>query len=87
MVIINAKKSGNFAEIVVEDFGVGIKSENLDKLLTSHEHFSTYGTANEKGTGLGLSLCKDFIERNGGKINIDSEEDKGTKIHFTLPVQ
>jgi len=87
MVIINADKSDNFAEIVVEDFGVGIKSENIEKLMTSHEHFSTYGTANEKGTGLGLSLCKDFIERNGGKIKIDSEEGKGTKIHFTLPVQ
>ncbi len=86
-VIINVTKSDNFAEIAIEDFGIGIKKENIEKLMTSHEYFSTYGTANEKGTGLGLNLCKDFVERNGGKINIESEEGKGTKIYFTLPLE
>jgi len=85
-VIVKTTKSGNCAEIVVKDFGVGIKDENLQKILTTHEHFSTFGTANEKGTGLGLNLCKDFIERNGGKITIESKEGKGTEIHFTLPL-
>ena len=86
-VIVNVTKSDNFAEIAIEDFGIGIKKENIEKLMTSHEYFSTYGTANEKGTGLGLNLCKDFVERNGGKINIESEEGKGTKIYFTLPLE
>ncbi len=85
-VIVKAKKTGDFAKIIIQDFGVGIKSENIKKLLSAHEHFSTYGTANEKGTGLGLSLCKDFVERNGGKISVESEEGKGTEVFFTLPL-
>ncbi len=85
-IIVKAKKTGSFAKISVKDFGVGIKPENIEKLLTTGEYFSTFGTANEKGTGLGLNLCKDFIERNGGEISIESTEGKGTEVIFTLPV-
>ena len=86
LVVVKAKKADDFAEIVVKDFGVGIKTENLEKLVSTHEHFSTYGTANEKGTGLGLNLCKDFVERNGGKMTIESKEGAGTEISFNLPL-
>jgi signal transduction histidine kinase len=85
-IIVTAKKTGSFAKISVKDFGVGIKPENIEKLLTTGEYFSTFGTANEKGTGLGINLCKDFIERNGGEISIQSAEGKGTEVNFTLPL-
>jgi len=72
-------------EIMVSDTGVGIPNANLDKLFTIDHKIQTKGTANEKGTGLGLILCKEFVEKNGGKIWVNSKEGKGTQFHFTLP--
>ena len=72
-------------EIVVEDTGIGITDENLAKVLSSSEHFTTRGTNNEKGTGLGLIMCKDFIEKNKGEFRIDSEDGKGSTFTILLP--
>lgn len=72
--------------VSVKDNGIGISKENLDKLFDQHLHPSTKGTGNEKGTGLGLMLCKDFVERNKGKIWVESEKNKGTSFYFSLPV-
>ncbi|TAF74555.1 MAG: hypothetical protein EAZ53_08560 [Bacteroidetes bacterium] len=74
-----------FVSIRVTDTGIGMKPEDVEKLFTS-EHFTKTGTKNEKGTGLGLLLCKDYIETNGGKINVTSEVNKGTTFAFTLKV-
>ncbi len=76
----------NSIVVTVEDSGVGIKKENLQLLFGSDIHFTTFGTSNEKGSGLGLKICKEFIEINGGKIWVESTENKGTSFHFTLPV-
>ncbi len=73
-------------EISVEDNGVGISKENIDKIFRIDVPHSTEGTAKEKGTGLGLILCKEIIEKNGCKIWVESEEGKGSKFTFTLPV-
>ncbi|MFC6999975.1 tetratricopeptide repeat-containing sensor histidine kinase [Rufibacter roseus] len=70
--------------ITVADGGVGISPENQLKLFSANK-FREKGTANEKGNGLGLMLCKEFIERNGGEIWVESQEGKGTKFHFTVP--
>jgi signal transduction histidine kinase len=47
---------------------------------------STPGTAKEKGSGLGLVLCKDFVEKNGGTIGVESKEGRGSTFYFTMPV-
>ncbi|TAG85746.1 MAG: sensor histidine kinase, partial [Bacteroidetes bacterium] len=47
-------------------------------------HATERGTAGEKGTGLGLTLCKDFVEKNGGKIWVESQVGKGTRFYFTV---
>ncbi len=71
--------------ICVEDTGVGISRENLDKLFKTNNTFTTIGTKNEKGTGLGLSICKDLVELNEGKIWVESTENVGSKFYVELP--
>lgn len=71
--------------ISVCDNGTGIKPEIQEFLFTKTSSYSTRGTANEKGTGLGLILCKEFVEKNGGKIWLESEIGKGSIFYFTLP--
>jgi signal transduction histidine kinase len=58
--------------------------ESVEKLLAGGQAFTMQGTAGEKGTGLGFDLCKDFVEKNGGSINIDSKIGEGTTVRFTL---
>jgi signal transduction histidine kinase len=75
----------NFIELSVIDYGVGIKKEDSEKLFMLDIKHSTTGTSGEKGTGLGLILCKEFVERHGGEIWVESEFGKGSKFKFTLP--
>jgi len=82
---VSAIQTSEQTTIKVSDNGVGIKPEVLAKLFSFSAVQSSPGTANEKGTGLGLLLCKEFVEKHGGKIWIDSVVDKGTVVNFTLP--
>lgn len=72
-------------EISVSDTGVGIKAENIDKLFRIDAKYRQRGTDDEKGTGLGLILCKDLIEKHGGRITAESEYGKGSIFRFTIP--
>lgn len=72
-------------EFRVKDNGVGISPENINKLFRIDVSVTTIGTSDEKGTGLGLILCKEFVEKNGGKIRVESEINKGTTFIFTVP--
>ena len=85
---ISAKQAQeNMVEISISDTGVGIKPENIDKLFGFDASYTTLGTHQEKGTGLGLMLCKEFVEKNGGKIGVESEEGKGSRFYIVLPSQ
>jgi signal transduction histidine kinase len=83
-IVVESKDEGNYYRISVTDNGVGIAPEIQKILFDKTAGYSTRGTANEKGTGLGLILCKEFIERNGGKIWMESEPGKGSTFYFTL---
>jgi len=76
--------NNDYINICVEDNGIGISPEHIDKLFRIDENYSTLGTNEEKGTGLGLILCKEFVEKNGGSINVDSVYEQGTTIRFSL---
>jgi signal transduction histidine kinase/ligand-binding sensor domain-containing protein len=73
-------------EISVSDNGIGMSRETMAKLFRLDANLSTRGTENEKGTGLGLFLCKEFVEKHGGKIHIESESGKGSIFRFTIPL-
>lgn len=72
--------------VTISDTGLGIPLEDQHRIFTSIS-YTTTGTSREKGSGLGLSLCKEMIDKNGGKIWFDSEPGKGTSFTFTLPAQ
>jgi signal transduction histidine kinase len=83
---INAEQTHPNITISVSDNGIGIPRDNLFKLFDISQIQTTTGTANEKGTGLGLVLCRQFIEKHGGKIWVVSEDGKGSEFKFTLPI-
>lgn len=83
---IYAKQNTSDVTVSVSDNGIGIAPKILSKLFNITEMYSTKGTANEKGTGFGLLLCKEFIEKHGGKIWVESEVGKGSEFKFTLPL-
>lgn len=72
--------------ISVSDNGLGIEPDTLNKLFDISHNVTSEGTAKEKGTGLGLLLCKEFVEKHGGKIWVESELGKGSVFKFTMPI-
>ncbi|MFP4528782.1 MAG: PAS domain S-box protein [Candidatus Kapaibacterium sp.] len=84
-ITISANKKDSMIHIAVQDTGVGIEPERIEKLFKIGGKTSTFGTANEKGTGLGLALCRELVEKNLGTIMAESRPGKGTKFIFTLP--
>jgi two-component system sensor histidine kinase/response regulator len=85
-VTISATSKNGECRISVTDEGIGMSPEELERLQIQKEHFTKIGTLQEKGTGLGILLCKEFVTRNEGTLEIQSEAGKGTIISFTLPL-
>jgi len=84
-IVISAVRKKDELIINVADNGVGIKKEVLGKLFQIAENQTTLGTQNERGTGLGLILCKEFVEKHGGRIWVESEPGVGSKFSFAIP--
>ncbi len=85
-IAISTEKKEDEAVVIIHDTGVGIPKENLDKLFHIEFKQSTMGTNKEHGSGLGLIICKEFIEKNGGRIWVESEINRGSKFFFTIPL-
>lgn len=86
IVVVKTEKTQGSAQISVIDTGVGMSKLQLNNLFNQEKTKTTIGTNNESGTGIGLIICKDFVEKNGGKITVTSEEGRGSCFSFTLPV-
>jgi signal transduction histidine kinase len=80
--ISNSLEKNNFLKVDVKDTGYGISPENFDKLFTPF--FSTKEAV--KGVGLGLAVSYGIVERHGGRIEVQSQVDKGSTFSVYLPV-
>jgi signal transduction histidine kinase len=85
LILISFELLDNDVLIKIKDTGVGMDDRQIAKLFKLDETHSTVGTSGERGTGLGLMLCKELIEKQGGKIWIESVVNVGTTFYFTLP--
>jgi signal transduction histidine kinase len=83
---ICAEKQAQAIKFSVIDHGLGMDEETKNKLFSLNINTSKLGTANEKGSGLGLVLCKEFVEKHGGRIWVESEPEKGSTFSFTIPL-
>ncbi|HUX55052.1 MAG TPA: PAS domain-containing sensor histidine kinase, partial [Williamwhitmania sp.] len=83
-ITLYAVNKGGEVVINVVDNGVGIGPEEIANLFDASQFSSTTGTEGEKGTGLGLLLCKDFVDKHGGRIWVESVEGKGSEFKFTI---
>jgi signal transduction histidine kinase len=84
LVEISATEFDKYIEVVVSDNGVGISADRIPELFNTLKINSTTGTGSEQGTGLGLHLCKALVEKQGGKIRVDSKSGEGSKFSFTV---
>ncbi len=80
------KQNGHLA-VSVKDRGVGMSRKLQKNLFEKEYHNTTRGTSNEKGTGLGLKLCKEYLKKQSGDIELHSEKGKGSVVTFTLPLK
>jgi signal transduction histidine kinase len=85
-VLVNTKIENEDVVISVKDTGIGISEETIKKLFRIDSKNSMPGTENEQGTGLGLKLCKEFVEKLGGKIWVESVENEGSEFNFSIPL-
>jgi signal transduction histidine kinase len=81
---ISIERKNGDAEISVEDNGIGIKKEDIEK-ITGGFYRTEEGKKQAKGFGIGLRMVKEFLELHGSSLNIESEEGKGSKFYFTTP--
>jgi signal transduction histidine kinase len=82
---ISAKTRDKQVIVSVSDCGIGISESRINNLFRIDYNVSTEGTHKEKGTGLGLILCREFVEKHGGRIWAESKEGEGSTFSFSLP--
>jgi len=85
-VTVTARRAGRELLVSVTDQGVGIPEKDLPRVFERMFHAQPRQIPGVGGVGLGLSICKGIVEAHGGRIWIESEEEKGTKCFFTLPL-
>ena len=82
---MSAARKGGMVEISVQDSGIGITPEMKKNLFKFMSVNNRKGTEGEPSTGLGLVVCKDFAEKMGGNLDVESVPDSGSRFFFTLP--
>jgi signal transduction histidine kinase len=85
MIEVNIKDDNNVYIVQIKDYGIGMEQKTMEKLFRIDQTVSQNGTKGESGTGLGLIICKEFSEKQGGRIWVESKIGKGSSFYFTLP--
>lgn len=86
-IVIESELRNHRVYVSIKDNGVGMSEEAKSKIFRTDALHSTYGTMDEKGSGLGLLLCKEFVEKQGGEITFQSQENEGSVFTFCLPTE
>jgi signal transduction histidine kinase len=84
LITVSATIEPEYVGVSIQDQGVGMSEEAQAQLFRGDSAHTTLGTAKEKGTGLGLMLCKEFVEKHGGTLWVESSEGQGSIFTFTL---
>jgi signal transduction histidine kinase len=85
-VSVEARPNGELVEIWVNDTGIGIAGEDLDKVFQRFTQIDSSATRSQGGTGLGLAIVKELVELHGGSIRVQSKLGKGSSFIFTMPI-
>lgn len=85
-IIVSTETKNDMVVIKVQDSGIGIDQDNFHKLFRVDSGFSTKGTTEESGNGLGLIICKELVEKQNGKIWVESKKQEGSTFYFSVPV-
>ncbi len=86
-VVVTATVDEDFVQITVADTGLGISSQECGRIFDKFYQVGYTTAGVRQGTGLGLTICKQLVETQCGKIWVESEPGKGSRFHFTLPMQ
>jgi PAS domain S-box-containing protein len=84
---VGAEKGGEWIEVAVADTGIGLKSEDQERIFDTFEQVDSAYAREQQGTGLGLALSRKFVELHGGRIWVESEMGKGSTFRFVLPLR
>jgi signal transduction histidine kinase len=82
---LEAASLENCIQVSIKDTGIGIAEDQIERLFKTGVKSNRAGTNDETGTGLGLILCKEFVEKNGGRIWVESSVGKGSCFRFSVP--
>lgn len=82
---VHLDEQSSMLKVTVKDYGIGMDSKTIKKIMAKDTYYTQPGTSKEKGSGLGLNLCVDFVKKHKGNLVIESEPGQGSEISFTLP--
>lgn len=86
-ITISAHQQADQLSIAIQDSGVGISPQQIEKILDANQTYTTYGTGNEKGVGLGMKICQKLVKQNAGTLHIDSVMGKGSTMTISFPIR
>ncbi len=84
-IVVSVGEKGSMVVVSVEDTGVGMAPEVIDRLFEQYGYMQNVGTRGEGGSGLGLVICRRFIELHGGTLGVASTLGAGSRFEFTIP--